>query len=60
MMISRYMIEIKEDSQFASETFKQRKARVLAAKPGLTITPVRVLLVFKRRSWFWRLDLSNI
>ncbi|KAJ3984113.1 cytochrome P450 [Lentinula detonsa] len=49
MIISRYKIEIKEEPQFASETFEQRKARVLAAKPGLTITPIRVPLVFKRR-----------
>ncbi|KAJ3769707.1 cytochrome P450 [Lentinula raphanica] len=49
MMISRYKIEIKEEPQFASETFEERKARVLAAKPGLTITPIRVPLVFKCR-----------
>ncbi|KIK59167.1 hypothetical protein GYMLUDRAFT_44922 [Collybiopsis luxurians FD-317 M1] len=49
MLISRYKIEIKEEPQFARETFKERKARVLASKPGLTMTPLRVPLVFKRR-----------
>ncbi|KAJ4475587.1 cytochrome P450 [Lentinula aciculospora] len=49
MMISRYKIEVKEEPQFASETFEERKARVLASKPGLTMTPIRVPLVFKRR-----------
>ncbi|EIN08462.1 cytochrome P450 [Punctularia strigosozonata HHB-11173 SS5] len=49
MMISRYRIEIKEEPQFAHETFEERKARVLASKPGLTMTPIRMPLVFKRR-----------
>ncbi|KAJ3846377.1 cytochrome P450, partial [Lentinula lateritia] len=38
MLISCYKIEVKEEPQFASETFEERKARVLASKPGLTIT----------------------
>ncbi|KAF9059688.1 cytochrome P450 [Rhodocollybia butyracea] len=49
LMISRYKIEIKEEPEFARETFAERKARVLTSKPGLTMTPVRVPLVFKRR-----------
>jgi len=49
MMISRYKIEIKEEPQFASETFAEKSARVLASKPGITMTPLRVPLVFKRR-----------
>ncbi|KAF8823725.1 hypothetical protein HHX47_DHR9000191 [Lentinula edodes] len=49
LLISRYKIEVKEEPQFASETFEERKARVLASKPGLTITPIQVPLVFKRR-----------
>ncbi|KAJ3923192.1 cytochrome P450 [Lentinula edodes] len=49
MLISRYKIEIKEEPQFSNETFKERTARVLASKVGLTTTPIRVPLVFKRR-----------
>ncbi|KAI0705841.1 cytochrome P450 [Cytidiella melzeri] len=49
MLVSRYKIEVKEEPQFAGETFKQRKERILRAKPGLTLTPERVPLVFKRR-----------
>ncbi|KIK59171.1 hypothetical protein GYMLUDRAFT_245592 [Collybiopsis luxurians FD-317 M1] len=49
MFISRYKIEVKEEPQYARETFEERKARVLAWRPGLTMTPLRVPLVFKRR-----------
>ncbi|KAF5362787.1 hypothetical protein D9757_011011 [Collybiopsis confluens] len=49
MLVSKYKIEVKEEPQFANETFEQRKARVLASKPGLTMTPIRAPLVFKRR-----------
>ncbi|KAJ3892405.1 cytochrome P450, partial [Lentinula edodes] len=49
MLISRYKIEIKEEPQFSNETFEERTARVLASKVGLTTTPIRVPLVFKRR-----------
>ncbi|PPQ93732.1 hypothetical protein CVT25_013072 [Psilocybe cyanescens] len=38
MLVSRYKISIKEEPQFASETFEQRKTRVLAARAGLTVT----------------------
>ena len=38
MLVSQYKIEIKEEPQFAAETFEERKARVLASKPGLTTT----------------------
>ncbi|KAF8811212.1 cytochrome P450 [Phlegmacium glaucopus] len=50
MLISQFKITIKEEPQFAAETFEQRKTRVLSARPGLTLTPVRVPLVFTRRS----------
>ncbi|KAI0811261.1 cytochrome P450 [Irpex lacteus] len=50
LLVSRYKIEVKEEPQFAHETFDERKERVLRAKPGLTLTPVRVPLVFKRRT----------
>ncbi|KAE9391410.1 cytochrome P450 [Gymnopus androsaceus JB14] len=49
MLVSKYKIEVKEEPQFASETFEERKARVTASKPGVTMTPIRVPLVFKRR-----------
>lgn len=38
ILISRYKIEVKEEPQFAGETFEERKARILACKPGLTLT----------------------
>jgi cytochrome P450 len=50
MLVSHYKISIKEELQFAGETFEQRKARVLAARAGLTVTPLRVPLVFTRRT----------
>ncbi|KZV71454.1 cytochrome P450 [Peniophora sp. CONT] len=49
MLISQYKVEIKDEPQFAGESFDERKSRVLASKPGLTTTPVRVPLTFKRR-----------
>jgi cytochrome P450 len=49
LLISRYKIEVKEEPQFASETFEEKKARILATTSVLTLTPVRVPLVFKRR-----------
>jgi len=49
MLVRRYKIEVKEDPKFAAESFEQRKERVLAAKPGLTLSPVNMPLVFKRR-----------
>ncbi|KAH9962838.1 cytochrome P450 [Russula dissimulans] len=52
MLVSRYKIEIKEEPEFAGETFEERYARITASKQGLTttqVTPLRVPLVFKRR-----------
>ncbi|TFK73973.1 cytochrome P450 [Pluteus cervinus] len=49
MLVARYKIEVKEEPQFVGETFEERKARILTTRPGLTLTPVRVPLVFKRR-----------
>jgi hypothetical protein len=40
MMVSRYKIEVKEEPQFAAETFEEKKARILASRPGLTLTYV--------------------
>ncbi|KIM82774.1 hypothetical protein PILCRDRAFT_455699 [Piloderma croceum F 1598] len=49
MLVSRYKIEVKEEPQFAAETFEERKARILAGKIAITQTPIRVPLVFKKR-----------
>ncbi|THH29773.1 hypothetical protein EUX98_g4419 [Antrodiella citrinella] len=49
MLVKNYKITVKEEPEFAEETFEQRKARVLKAKNGLTLTPVRTPLVFTRR-----------
>ncbi|KAI0252522.1 cytochrome P450 [Lactifluus subvellereus] len=49
MLVSRYKIEVKEEPEFAGETFEQRYARITAFKQSLTAIPLRVPLVFKRR-----------
>ncbi|KAL0575905.1 hypothetical protein V5O48_006078 [Marasmius crinis-equi] len=49
MLVSRYKITLKEEPQFAGETMEEKRARVFATKPGLTISPVRMPLVFTRR-----------
>ncbi|KAJ3484838.1 hypothetical protein NLI96_g5368 [Meripilus lineatus] len=49
MFFSKYNVEIKEEPQFAGETFEEKKERVLSTIPRLTLTPVRIPLVFKRR-----------
>ena len=38
MLVSRYKIEVKEESKFASETFEERYARITAFAQGLTTT----------------------
>ncbi|THH17553.1 hypothetical protein EW146_g3277 [Bondarzewia mesenterica] len=40
MLMSRYKVSIKEEPQFAGETFEERKARIFNVKPGLTMTCV--------------------
>jgi len=35
-LVSRYKIEIKEEPEFASETFGERYARITDFTPGLT------------------------
>ncbi|KAH9998676.1 cytochrome P450 [Russula vinacea] len=49
MLVSRYKIEVKEEPEFAGETFEERYARITTFDQGLTTIPVRVPLVFKRR-----------
>lgn len=38
MLVSRYKIELKQEPQFSGETFEVTKSRILACKPGITIT----------------------
>ena len=38
VLIARYRVEIKDEPQFAAETFEQRQARILAATPIITMT----------------------
>jgi hypothetical protein len=38
MLISKYKIEIKEEPEFARETFEERYARITASRSGLTTT----------------------
>ena len=38
MFMARYKVEVKEEPQFANETFEERKARILASHTGLTNT----------------------
>ncbi|KAJ7340865.1 cytochrome P450 [Mycena albidolilacea] len=51
MLMSQYKVTVKEEPQFAGETFEERKTRVLNSKPGLTMTPIRVPLTFTRRAF---------
>ena len=38
ILVSQFKVTIKEEPQFATETFEQRKTRILSARAGLTIT----------------------
>jgi len=49
MLASQYKITVKEEPKFAGETFEQTKSRILSATQKLTLTPIRVPLVFTRR-----------
>jgi hypothetical protein len=37
MLVSRYKIEVKEEPEFAGETFEERYARITAFDQGITI-----------------------
>lgn len=50
ILISQFIISIKDEPQFASETYEQRKARVLDARAMLTLAPIHLPLVFRRRT----------
>lgn len=49
MLVLKYRITVKEEPEFANETFEEKKARVTQSRPGLTLTPTRVPLTFTRR-----------
>ena len=38
LIIARYRVEIQDEPQFASETFEQRRERVLAGEQNITLT----------------------
>ena len=38
ILVSQFKMTIKEEPQFAAETFEQRKARILSVRLGLTTT----------------------
>jgi hypothetical protein len=40
LLMLRYKVEVMEEPRFASESFEDRKARVLSARAGLTLTYV--------------------
>ena len=46
MLVSQYKITVKDEPQFAGETFEERKSRILSTRAGLTLT-----YVF--RNYFW-------
>ncbi|KAH8075864.1 cytochrome P450 [Cristinia sonorae] len=49
MLVKKYKITVKDEPQFAHETFEEKKARVLKTKNGLTLTPAKTSLVFTLR-----------
>lgn len=38
MLVSRYRIELKNEPEFARETFAEKKERLLECREGLTMT----------------------
>jgi len=38
MLVSRYRLEVKEEPEFADETFEERYARITAFDEGITTT----------------------
>ena len=38
MLVSKYKVEVKEEPEFAGETFEERYARVLAFDQALTLS----------------------
>jgi len=50
MIVLKYKIEVKEEPEFAGETFEVRYARLTASGKALTVIPLRAPLVFRKRS----------
>ena len=48
-LVSQYKLSVKEEPQFAHETFEERKARITSARQGITIAYVPMLLFFLPR-----------
>ena len=46
MLVSRYKIEIKEEPEFAGETFEERYARITAFDQGLTTRYVMSTFIY--------------
>ncbi|EKM51238.1 uncharacterized protein PHACADRAFT_263271 [Phanerochaete carnosa HHB-10118-sp] len=49
MLVLRYKIELKDEPEFAHETYEERWQRLFKLKPVITIAPARLPLVFKKR-----------
>ncbi|EKM77564.1 hypothetical protein AGABI1DRAFT_101616 [Agaricus bisporus var. burnettii JB137-S8] len=50
MLVAQYQIKVKEEPRFANESFEMKKERLLKTAVGLTLTPIKVPLVFTRRT----------
>ena len=50
IFVSQFKMTVKEEPQFAAETFEQRKARILSVSLGLTTTWVFPWMIW---SWYW-------
>lgn len=49
LLISRYKVEVAEEPQFRGESFEEMKKRLLKSKGGVSLTPLRMPLTFRRR-----------
>jgi hypothetical protein len=49
MLVSRYKIEVKEEPEFAGETFEERYARITAFDQRLTTTSVMSRSTYPQR-----------
>ncbi|ESK93083.1 cytochrome p450 [Moniliophthora roreri MCA 2997] len=50
MLVSRYKIEVKDEPEFAGETLERKKERLFRYWQSVTLAPLRMPLVFRRRS----------
>ncbi|GJE85498.1 cytochrome P450 [Phanerochaete sordida] len=49
MLVLRYRVEVPPDPRFVGESWQARFERVMQSRPGVTMTPLHVPLVFKLR-----------